>query len=147
MPDFDRPIRTDRHDDAAMIAGEIAKKKAIPDHIMASPARRTMQTAKLFCTEWEIKYKSVETAESLYEGSAENILTVINGIEDKFDMVAIICHNPSVTYFINQYSDGRIDNVPTTGAAFISFDVKHWQEISGGGKLKWFLYPKSLKGK
>ena len=145
LTDFDRPIREDRREDALQIAKKIAKKDAVPELIISSSAMRTLQTAKLFCSKWKYPFEKVLQKKSLYECLAKNILAVINKVDDECDNIVIICHNPAITDFVNLYSDSSIDNVPTTGAVHIKFEVKHWKEIDGDGKLNWFLYPKGLK--
>jgi phosphohistidine phosphatase len=144
LADFDRPIREDKKEDALQIAKEIPRKGSLPDLIVSSPAVRTLQTAKFFCGKWKYPFEKVLQKKSLYECLAKDILTVINKAEDKYDSIAIICHNPAITDFARQYSDAYIDNIPTTGAVRIDFDVKHWKEIKDKGKLKWFLSPKEL---
>ena len=145
LNDFDRPIREDKKEDALQIAKEIDKKSAVPELIISSPAVRTLQTTKLFCGKWEYPFKKVLQNKSLYECTAKDILAVINKADDNCDSIAIICHNPAITDFVNQYSDSSVDNVPTTGAIKITFEAKHWKDINGDGKVNWFLYPKGLK--
>ena len=144
LPDFDRPIREDRKEDTRAIAKEIEKKGPMPQAIISSPAKRTLQTAKILCDKWKFKFKDVSGYAALYEGTTADILAAVKSTDEKYDVVAVICHNPGITAFVNQYSGVRIDNVPTTGAVGIRFDVSHWKEIQNQGKMQWFLQPKSL---
>ena len=145
LKDFDRPIRQDRKIDTILIAKEIAEKGTLPQQIISSPAVRTLQTAEILCTEWKYPFKDITKDKSLYECMANDILTVIQKVDDKFDAIAIVCHNPAITVFVNQYSNASIDDVPTTGAIRIDFDVEHWKDIKGNGKARWFIRPKELK--
>ena len=145
LSDFDRPIRDDRKEDAKLIAKEVQKRGYKPDYIAASPAKRTLQTAKILCDIWDYKYSDVIQDKTLYETSATEILAHINGLGKKVSRAVIICHNPSVTNFVNRYTDTIIDDVPTTGAVLIRFDRESWGKIEGGGKLEWFLRPKDLR--
>jgi phosphohistidine phosphatase len=145
LTDFDRPIREDKKEDARQIAKEIAKKGLLPELIVSSPGVRTLQTAKIFCSKWKYPFGKVLQEKSLYECMATDILSVINRVDDKYDTIAIVCHNPAITDFVNQYSDSSVDNVPTTGVVKITFERKHWKDITGEGKVNWFLYPKGLK--
>jgi phosphohistidine phosphatase len=144
LPDFDRPVRDDRKKDALRIAREIAKKNTVPTYIISSPAKRTMQTAKLFCKEWGLPFKDVVKEKPLYEGTAKEILAAIHSADEKYSSIAIVCHNPAITDFARQYSEVAIDNVPTSGAIGITFDVSHWQDIKDKGKAKWSFRPKEL---
>lgn len=145
VDDFDRPIREDRKEDARLIAREIARRGFRPDYIVSSPARRTLQTAKLICQEWDYKYADLIQDKTLYESTPYEIIQHLRGLDDKIQNAVVICHNPSITYFLNRYGDTYIDNVPTTGAALIRFDKGHWADIGERGKMEWFLRPKDLR--
>ena len=145
LEDFDRPIRQDRKTDTVLIAKEIAEKGTLPQQIISSPAVRTLQTAELLCGEWKYLFKDIIKDKSLYECEARDIVTAIQKVDEKYDVIAIVCHNPAITVFVNQYSNASIDNVPTTGAIRVDFDVEHWKDIKAEGKAKWFLRPKELK--
>ncbi len=147
LTDFDRPVREDRKEDAALIAKEIAKKGKLPQYVLCSPAVRTLQTARLLCAKWDYPQEHIVTDKSLYECTSRDILAAIKKTDPKFDSIAIVCHNPAITDFVNQYSDALIDNVPTTGAVQISFDVPDWKGINGNGKAGWVLLPKELKAR
>ncbi|MCW3127814.1 MAG: histidine phosphatase family protein [Bacteroidetes bacterium] len=143
--DFDRPIREDRKEDTRLIAKEIRKKGFKPDYIAASPARRTLQTAKIICDEWDYKFADIVQDRSLYESSTLEILSHLQGLDKKPKNAVVICHNPSITDFVNRYTNTGVDNVPTTGAVLITFDTDDWRSIDAGGKLEWFLKPKELR--
>ena len=145
LEDFDRPIRQDRKTDTVLIAKEIAEKGTLPQSVISSPAVRTLQTAEILCSEWEYPVKDIAKDKSLYECEARDILTAIKKTDEKYDCIAIVCHNPAITVFVNQYSNASIDNVPTTGAIRIDFDIEQWKDMKGDGKAKWFLRPKELK--
>jgi phosphohistidine phosphatase len=82
VEDFDRPIREDRKIDALTVATKIAKRNDIPQVVIASPAKRTQQTAKQFCRIWHFKISSmVITNKALYECTAATILALINKVD------------------------------------------------------------------
>jgi phosphohistidine phosphatase len=146
VSDFDRPVREDRKDDAILIAKEITRKGALPQYIISSPAIRALQTARLLCTQWYYPAENIFTDRALYECAARDIMDVIKAIDDEYDNIVIVCHNPAISDFVNQYSTTYLDNVPTTGAVNISFEVDHWKSIHLKGKLNWILRPKEIRG-
>jgi phosphohistidine phosphatase len=144
LTDFDRPIREDKKEDAKSIAEMILKDNAVPQYMIASPAKRTRQTTKLFCKVWGIDKKQVEENPALYECTAQEIINAIQSADENYKRIAIVCHNPAITDFANRYSNANIDNVPTSGALLIEFDATYWKEINCPGKLLWFLYPRLI---
>lgn len=144
VEDFDRPIREDKKDDAKSIAKLIVKSNDVPQYIITSPAKRTMHTTSIFCKEWLIDKKQVLEKASLYECTAQEILKTIQSADDSYKRIAIVCHNPAITDFVNCYSQAGIDNVPTCGALLIEFEVQRWRDIGSPGTLLWFLYPRLI---
>ena len=145
LPDFERPVREDRKMDAHLIAQEIAIKNSVPQHIICSSAIRTHQTAEMLSKHWGFSTDNITLNRALYECSAKDILAVIKNVGSNHDSIAIVCHNPAITDFINIYSDTNLANVPTTGAIHITFDTAEWKNVKGKGKVNWILFPKELK--
>ena len=145
LSDFERPVRADRRADALLIAKEIAKKDCKPEHIISSPATRTYQTAETLAAHWGYAADDITTDSSLYECAAKDILTVIKNAHPDHDTIAIVCHNPAITDFVNTHSDSYLANVPTTGAIHITFDTDNWKDVKGKGKTMWILRPKELR--
>jgi phosphohistidine phosphatase len=56
-------------------------------------------------------------------------MTHLNKLSKNIHTAVIICHNPSITNFVNTYTDSLIDNVPTTGAVLITFDSADWASV------------------
>ena len=81
-------------------------------------------------------------SDELYEGSSYEILNYINQIDDIYNNVLIVCHNPGITNLANYLSDVFIENIPTTGIVGFSFD-NSWKEIKEKScAFLFFEYPK-----
>lgn len=113
------------------------------DLFLTSSAKRAKATAKYFIREYDVPRQELQETSDLYHAGAFQIIAVLSTIQDDVSSLAIFGHNPGFTDFVNQYSDARIDNVPTCGVAHIEFDIDSWSQIAGkSGRLKAFLYPK-----
>ena len=135
--DFDRPIREDRKADALKIAQALKAKGIAPGLMITSPAKRTLQTAKLLAKAFDYSPSPIELAESLYECTCDELWRVIQLPRPTLPSLFVICHNPAITDFINTYTNARIDNVPTCGCAVL--------ELKGGQfTLEGFYYPKQF---
>jgi len=135
--DFDRPIREDRKADALKIAQALKAKGIAPGLMITSPAKRTLQTAKLLAKALDYTSSKIEHAESIYESTSEELWRVIQLPRPKVNSLFIICHNPAITDFINSYTNARIDNVPTCGCAVLELN-------EGRFTLEGFYYPKQF---
>ena len=136
-PDFERTIREDRKRDALKIAEALKVKGIVPDRMIASPAKRTQQTAKLFAKAFAYTPSQIEFVDSLYECTCEELWRVIHLPRPEVGCFFLICHNPAITDFINTYTNACIDNVPTCGCAVLELKA-------GKFTMEGFYYPKQF---
>ena len=75
--DFDRPLKK-RGKNASRQAGKwLSTHGRIPDFVVASSARRTMQTAELACEAMGIKKKNIYSRKHIYLATPEDLLYVL----------------------------------------------------------------------
>ncbi len=142
--DFDRPLNERGKTDAPKMAKRIADKKCIPDLIISSTANRALTTARLMANEWKLPTNKLIEEPELYHASPNTILKCLKRyITDNANCVAFYCHNPGITEFVNEFSNLRIDNVPTCGVCAIQWDS--WSDFGKvEGKILFFDYPKNI---
>ena len=145
QPDFDRPIKKDRIDDAKNMATELKDLGAEPDLIICSPAKRTRQTAEYFCDKLKYDYNKILFDKRIYESTAEDVLQVVRETDAAIKTLVVIGHNPSLTHLANMFAENSIDEIPTTGVVWLEFTVKNWEIYKlTPCKLKAFLTPKTI---
>jgi phosphohistidine phosphatase len=145
QPDFDRPIKKDRADDAKEMATELKKMGLEPDLIICSPAKRTRQTAEYFYDKLKYNEKDVQFDKRIYESTAEDVLWVIRETDAKVKTLVVIGHNPSLTHLANMFAANSIDELPTTGVVWLEFSTKDWEIYKlTPCKLVAFLTPKTI---
>lgn len=145
LSDFDRPIRNDRKEDPVKIGRRLLELGLQADRIVCSPAKRTQQTCRILCAEWNLDFNKVELDERLYESSAEEYLSVIGTTPSAVNTLVVVGHNPSTTDLANSLMKHSLTNVPTTGVVWLELDVLDW-EISkiSFAELKCFVTPKTI---
>ncbi|RXK03538.1 SixA phosphatase family protein [Halarcobacter bivalviorum] len=141
LDDFDRPLNKRGKKNAPFMADILRQKNANPDLIIASPAYRTKKTAEII--KKHIAYKSpILYDEHLYEASLKTILEVINFIDDDYDTVFLVGHNPGLN-MLGFYLVDFNENIPTCGILEIELDCDSWREVNKKrAKLLSFDYPK-----
>lgn len=89
--DFSRPLNNRGEDAAKRIGDGLNRLGWVPEMIIVSPAKRTMQTCEL------IKLDSPITEDRrIYEASLNDLFDVLAEIPDSVQKVMIIGHNPSL---------------------------------------------------
>lgn len=143
--DFERGLNKRGQKAILIMANALKERKVMPDLILSSSAKRAKLTAKGLAKEidyhGEIKY-----IDALYMAESEEVLTLNQDIDDKYDTVFIVGHNPETTELSNIMTNAYIDNVPTLGIVAIQLSIESWKDLKiGEGKLNFFIYPKMVK--
>lgn len=113
------------------------------DLIIASPAKRALQTVKTICKEINYKESAIKFDESVYHSSYQNLNKIINDLDNNINSIALVGHNPGLTNFSNYLTNNYIDNIVTCGIVKIEFDIDNWNEIIEGlGTKVFYIYPK-----
>lgn len=143
--DFDRPISDKGKKAACKIAHWFGEQNAWPDLVWVSPAKRAQQTLKRLSLPKDIP---VETQETLYMASRDQLLTLLAKIPEHFERVLLIGHNPGfedVIHFLidDQKNDGA-KLLPTASLAQLVLG-QNWQHLSvGDGRLSHITRPKDI---
>jgi len=144
IPDHDRPLNNRGERDSKFMGKKLYGLGFVPQRIIASSAKRTQLTANNLSK--DLGTINIVSEDKLYESSADSYLNIINEIDDSYNDIMIVGHNPTMTEIINIFSDEFIYNVPTTGIFRIEFDVDKWSEVKfESGKLLEYIYPKMFK--
>jgi len=144
--DFERPLNERGKTDAPVMAKRLLDKKIKLDLFVSSPAKRAKKTAELFCQKLNMKEDDILFISKLYHASPEIFYEVIEELDNKFSTVAIVSHNPGITYFANDLSGSKvIDNMPTCAIFAIKVDIDKWSDFANAKKeYLFFDYPKNI---
>ncbi len=147
LSDHDRPLNKRGLRDAPMMSSIVVEKFFRPDLIISSSANRALSTATYFAQEVFGDSSKIQIERRLYHASETEILNYLNLLDDKYQRVYLIAHNPGITYFANDIrSNEHIDNVPTCGIVYAVSDLKYWADLTFEDiELKKFIYPKMFK--
>ncbi|HSQ00441.1 MAG TPA: histidine phosphatase family protein [Candidatus Dormibacteraeota bacterium] len=150
--DFDRPLNA-KGLRAARAIGHFAQAAGIRfDTIVASPALRVTETLAEFGNGFgEMPEPGYDRR--IYLASAQTLLEVIQGLDDKSDAVLMVGHNPGledlVFLLVPEGEDDAREQVeekyPTASIAEITLGIDHWSDAEvGSGTLDRFTRPRDL---
>lgn len=143
--DFDRGLNKRGKKAIFTMAKALKERKAVPDLILSSPAKRAKLTAKGLAKETGYSGK-IKYIDALYMAEPKTVVEEIKKVNDKYKTLFVIGHNPEITELSNILIDEYIDNVPTLGIVAIKLPIDHWKKLKfEKGKLKFFIYPKMFK--
>ena len=144
--DFDRVLDKRGHHDAPQMAKILKEAGVHPDLIVSSPAMRAKTTAHYFAKEFDINIEQIDYQSDIYEAMETDILHVIQDLPDTANVVLLFGHNPSLTYFTNNFNSNPIENLPTCGIVRIALNVDEWSKFSDQtARVTGLWYPKMYK--
>jgi phosphohistidine phosphatase len=143
LADFDRPLGKRGKLDAPLMGERLAGRGRRPELIISSPAKRARKTAKLIARELELRDDRLILVTEIYEAEPEILLKIVHGLDDRWEHVLLIGHNPGLTELGNLLADCGIENIPTCGALCLDFDTEDWKSLGPkSGTLVFYDYPK-----
>ena len=144
LSDFDRPLNKRGNIDGELMSNYLREKEKKIDKLISSTSKRTRLTSKYFIE--KIHFNSISYLDELYHASYSEIIKIISKIENNFNNLMVIGHNPGLTELINHFSDMRIYNIPTSGIIKVEFKEDKWSKITENkGKIVYKKFPKELK--
>lgn len=138
--DFDRDLnKRGRRDGATLqtwFAQQASKRpECRPDWLITSSAVRAVSTSAFVAQGFDLPMNQQHSDESLYLAGPEVLLDALRSTPGDANCVALIAHNPGMTWLVNMLSaaDEGIDNLPTFGCALFRADVADgadWMDIT-----------------
>lgn len=154
LSDHGRKLTPAGRDAAAAMGAAMRELGLVPDVVLVSSARRTLQTLETLeaLAQWA-EPPIVEAMDALYLADAKRLLQVLNGVAETVRSVLVIGHNPGLhelaarlTGTARDPADARrlAERYPT--CALAEFVVPGaWRTLApGGGRLVRFLWPRDL---
>ena len=105
------------------------------DIIISSPAIRALHTAIIIINELNLSLENLKIDMKLYTFSGFNIIDYVNTLDDCWNKVILVGHNPALIEAIIHFSDEYINHLRTAGFIQISFDENQWSKLSKGRVL------------
>ena len=141
--DIEREISLKGKENSYKIANSYTLNPNKFTQIITSPAKRTLQTLKIFLEVWKINQNLISIIPGLYTFNLSNLEEIVKSYANEFDTLIIFGHNSAITDFVNKFGDVFINNVPTSGLVSIKFETENWKSIAKGTTNK-ILFPSQL---
>src|SRR5262245_44557478 len=97
LSDRERPLNDRGRRDAPKMGKRLAKRDAVPDLILSSPAVRALETAEIIAEKLDYRRKDIVVVDRLYGVAADDLLALIQKLDDKLQRVMLFGHNPGLT--------------------------------------------------
>ncbi|PIQ49193.1 MAG: hypothetical protein COW03_06570 [Cytophagales bacterium CG12_big_fil_rev_8_21_14_0_65_40_12] len=142
--DFNRRLSANGVNEAQFLGRYLKTLSVDLEVIYTSPALRTLETCSQVASAMD-KLPRIISSEEYYEATRNVLVAAVNRLDDLFENVAIIGHNPSIS-MLYEYLVSRPRGVFSTGAcAWLQVELDSWQHLSSGMCTEIdFYYPGQL---
>jgi len=149
--DFDRPLAKRGSSNAETIGREMRAHGLDPDLVLSSPAKRAAETVEAVARGYGPLRPNFEPR--IYEASADCLIEVVRGVDDKAERLLLVGHNPGLERLLIElaHNDERglrnrvAAGYPTAALAIVELQANHWSEVApGSGKIVELILPKEL---
>ncbi|WP_436517164.1 SixA phosphatase family protein [Ekhidna sp. To15] len=130
--DIDRKLTLEGQSTVRALGRYLINQNFNPDIILSSSSVRTTETAVNLVEELGMNEGIIDYREIIYNASVRELLEVLNDISDETKSIAIIGHNPTITFFGEYLSGSIIGNMEPSGVVTIKIEKLKWKEISQG---------------
>jgi phosphohistidine phosphatase len=146
LSDHNRPLNKTGIKKTARIVAYLKKNNIHPELFVSSSAVRAKTTAFQIAEGLGYPLDKVIVDEAIYHADEDDIFAILFGLPDEIDSVMLFGHNPTLTYFVNNFLQPEIDNLPTTGVVSVSFKTDKWEKIAETKyQLNFVVFPRMLK--
>ena len=145
LSDFDRPLSKRGISDAVKLGKYISYNNIRVSLVICSNAERTKNTFDLIANDLNFSTKKAIYTDNLYFGEHNKIIEFIKNLDDKYQSILIIGHNPTLHALIEKLTNELIEKFATCNLANIT-SKNSWKDTSFGScELKSLIKPKEIK--
>ena len=132
LPDLERPLNRRGAAAAEAMARRLLELELVPDLLLASPARRTQQTAEIVARELSLAPRRLVREEALYLASAPDMLKLVQRTGPRIAHLLVIAHNPGVSQLVQLLiPKGGVQALAAGAVCSIAFNTAQWSAIGG----------------
>ncbi len=144
-PDFERKLTHEGQAAVRALGRHLINVSFDPHIILSSTALRARETAINLVEELGINEHIIEYKDVIYNASVRELLSTINELSDEHHSVALIGHNPTITFFGEYITGAPVDSMDPAGVITISIENQSWSELSQAiGIFEGYYHPNNF---
>ena len=132
VEDRNRPLQEKGIHAIRAVANHWATFFSSADAILTSPANRAFHTAAILAHGIEYPFDKFHVQESLYTFSSQAIIRAVQQLENKWNKVIIVGHNPALSDAADYLSVKPTPELKTADWISLTFVANLWTEITQG---------------
>ena len=142
--DHERQLNGRGKEDAPLMGQHLKDEDSVPDLIISSTAKRALSTAKAVANASDFTGE-LRTTRDFYHAGPETYLEVLQSVDDAFQCVMVVGHNPGMAEFVDELT-GRPEHFTTANIAQVELPIDSWADFTEDieGTLRNLWRPKEI---
>jgi phosphohistidine phosphatase len=113
--DFNRKLTSSGIEHATSLGIKLLELRLLPQLIYCSTAKRAAQTCDLVCEQLAIDTDTVQFDDRLYMADVGTFLSQLHRINNRFNRVMLVAHNPSLEDLVDYLATAVFDSDQPSG--------------------------------
>ena len=130
--DRDRSLDAEGMRKAAKLGVYFYRNEPMISAILSSSASRSMETAEQLASQVGFDISKIIADDELYDSSVRIILETITKMNDSWNVVIIVGHNPALSYFVEYITGHHFDGMEPGSLVKIKCQLESWKDLSVG---------------
>lgn len=134
VSDYSRPLTKRGRKDARAMVQCVRHHGPAPQVLVASPAVRAIETARLFAKAYNYPSDRILTDATIYDeagaADAQTLLRIIQTLDNVYQTAMIFGHDPLFTTFAHFLCQDFTASLPTCAVVCFTFQVASWLDIA-----------------
>lgn len=126
--DIGRHLTAEGKNQLSLLAHRLESRKIAFDHLLVSPAKRTLETKAVIESVFGVLDFEVE--DTIYEGAPRALIDAICRQSEKFKSILLIGHNPGISAVASYFSGESVISLLPGMMAVIHFNLEDWKMLS-----------------
>ncbi len=123
--DRDRPLEESGRTQIVSVSDKLVSQNYIPEIIITSSALRAKTSGEIA---GKIVHCSMRSSDTLYSAASQDYITLLKGMENRFNSVMIVAHNPTISDFAGRLSGTHI-GMGTGNICLLELDIEQWSDL------------------
>ena len=146
VSDYRRPLAKRGRKDARAMAQYVRHHGPAPEVLIASPAARAIETARLFAKGYNYPSSQILAYANIYDeadaADAQTLLRIIHTLDNVYQTAMIFGHDPLFTAFAHFLCQDFTASLPTCAVVCFAFQVESWLDIAPDrAQVRFFHHP------
>ncbi len=143
--DIDRMLASEGLQQSSRLGAYLYKKNTEITAILCSSAMRAVQTAEQIADQINFDISKISIDEDLYEASVRIVGNKMAELNNDWNEVLLVGHNPVLSYFVEYLTEHHFDGMRTGSLVKISSTVDDWSEVSKeNSSFEYYIAPEDI---